>query len=65
MPMATAVWLVENTSLTFDQIAKYNFNLQAKYLFVTNGLNHYCCQINYKDGGVKYLKEIPEFTDRN
>ena len=23
MPVATAVWLVENTSLTFDQIAKF------------------------------------------
>ena len=23
MPMATAVWLVENTSLTFDQIANF------------------------------------------
>ena len=23
MPMATAVWLVENTSLTFKQIAKF------------------------------------------
>ena len=23
MPMATAVWLVENTSLTFKQIARF------------------------------------------
>ena len=47
----------------FDQIAKYNFNLKAKFLFVTNGINHYCCQVNYKEGGVKYLQEIPEYFE--
>ena len=45
----------------FDQIAKYNFNLKAKFLFVTNGINHYCCKINYNDGGVEYLQEIPNY----
>ncbi len=47
----------------FDQIAKYNFNLKAKFLFVTNGINHYCCEVNYKEGGVKYLQEIPEYFE--
>ena len=45
----------------FDQIAKYNFNLKANFLFVTNGINHYCCKINYNDGGVEYLQEIPNY----
>ena len=45
----------------FDQIAKYNFNLKANFLFVTNGINHYCCRINYNDGGVEYLQEIPNY----
>ena len=43
----------------FDQIAKYNFSLKAKYLFVTNGLTHYCCAINYENGKMDFLKEIP------
>ena len=43
----------------FDQIAKYNFSLKAKYLFVTNGLTHYCCSINYNNGKIIYLKDIP------
>jgi|TARA_B110000495_G_scaffold22272_1_gene15763 predicted type IV restriction endonuclease len=43
----------------FDQIAKYNFSLKAKYLFVTNGLKHYCCSINYANGKTKFLKDIP------
>ena len=45
----------------FDQIAKYNFNLKANFLFVTNGINHYCCKINYNDGSVEYLQEIPNY----
>jgi len=43
----------------FDQIAKYNFSLKAKYLFVTNGLKHYCCSINYTSGKTEFLKDIP------
>ena len=43
----------------FDQIAKYNFSLKAKYLFVTNGLKHYCCCINYASGKTEFLKDIP------
>ena len=44
----------------FDQIAKYNFSLKAKYLYVTNGLAHFCCTVNYKSGKMKFLKDIPE-----
>ena len=47
----------------FDQIAKYNFSLHAKYLFVTNGLKHYCCSIDYKNGKTSYLKDIPEYIN--
>ena len=43
----------------FDQIAKYNFSLKAKYLFVTNGLKHYCCSINYASGETEFLNDIP------
>ena len=43
----------------FDQIAKYNFSLKAKYLFVTNGLKHYCCSINYANGETEFLNDIP------
>ena len=45
----------------FDQVAKYNFSLHAKYLFVTNGLQHYCCSIDYKSGKMSYLNDIPEY----
>ena len=45
----------------FDQIARYNFQLKVPYLIVTNGLDHYCCFMDYKNGRYSFLKEIPEF----
>ncbi len=47
---------------TFDQIAQYNFNLNATYLLLTNGLEHYICQMLFKEEKYKFLKEIPEFS---
>ncbi len=48
---------------TFDQIARYNMNFKAKYLIVTNGLNHYCCKPNYENNSYKFLKDIPNFEE--
>ena len=47
----------------FFQIAKYNSSLKAKYLFVTNGLVHYCCEMDYAFGATNYLKEVPEYSN--
>tara|TARA_B100000965_G_scaffold398419_1_gene416514 strand:- start:417 stop:869 length:453 start_codon:yes stop_codon:yes gene_type:complete len=47
----------------FFQIAKYNSSLKAKYLFVTNGLNHYCCEMDYESGATNYLKEVPKYLN--
>lgn len=44
---------------TFDQIARYNMVLQAKYLMVTNGLNHYFCQMDYEKEQYQFLKDLP------
>ncbi|MDT0649069.1 type I restriction enzyme HsdR N-terminal domain-containing protein [Autumnicola edwardsiae] len=46
---------------TFDQIARYNLNLDATYLMVTNGINHYYCQMDYKAEKYNFLKELPPF----
>lgn len=47
---------------TFDQITRYNMKFKANYLIVTNGINHYCCKINYEDNSYVFLKEIPEYN---
>ena len=46
---------------TFDQIARYNMVLEAEYLMVTNGLNHYFCQTDFENEKYLFLKELPEF----
>ena len=47
---------------TFDQIARYNMALNAKYLMITNGINHYFCTMNYKSQSYDFIKSLPEFT---
>ncbi|SDQ72975.1 type I restriction enzyme HsdR N-terminal domain-containing protein [Flagellimonas zhangzhouensis] len=47
---------------TFDQIARYNYELDAQYLMVTNGLNHYYCEMDQQLENYRFLKEIPDFS---
>lgn len=46
---------------TFDQIARYNLVLNAQFLMVTNGLNHYFCQMDFENEQYNFLKELPNF----
>ena len=46
---------------TFNQVARYNMKLQVPYLVVTNGLNHYCCRIDYENNSYKFVLEIPDY----
>ena len=52
---------VKITQEAFNQIAKYNFKLRVKNLVVTNGLQHFCCEMNYENNKITFLKEIPVF----
>jgi hypothetical protein len=46
----------------FDQIARYNLTLKAKYLMVTNGLNHYFCQMDFEKETYLFLNDIPNYN---
>ena len=48
---------------TFDQIVRYNMQLKVPFLIVSNGLQHFCCKINYDDNSYAFLAEIPEFPE--
>ena len=50
---------------TFDQIARYNLALNAEYLMVTNGLNHYYCQMDFKNECYNFLQDIPEYNNQS
>ena len=47
---------------TFDQIARYNMKLNANFLILTNGLQHYYCQMDHNEMQYHFLKEIPNYT---
>ena len=46
---------------TFDQIAQYNLVLNASYLMVTNGINHYYCVMDFKEKCFLFLKDLPDY----
>ena len=52
---------VEITQDVFYQIARYNFNLKVKCLVVTNGIQHFCCQMDYQKNKINFLTEIHDF----
>jgi hypothetical protein len=49
------------TESTAMQASVYNHTFKAKYLAVTNGLKHYCAQIDWKTNGCQLLTAMPEF----
>lgn len=52
---------VKISQVVFEQIARYNFDLKVPYLMVSNGLEHYCCRMNYVKNSFEFLREIPKF----
>ena len=45
----------------FDQIARYNMSLNAVYLMVTNGLNHYFCQMDHAAKRYNFMPDAPQY----
>lgn len=45
----------------FDQVARYNLKLEANYLMVTNGLEHFYCKVDKENQSYIFLKEIPAY----
>lgn len=56
---------VKITQATFDQIVRYNMTLHARYLVVSNGLNHYCCVMDYKANTYHFIPTIPDYVAAN
>lgn len=46
---------------TFDQIAQYNLALNASYLMITNGMDHYYCQMDVDNETYTFLNQIPDY----
>ena len=54
---------IEITQKVFDQIVRYNMVLQARWLIVSNGMRHFCCEIDYDSRKVRFLPGIPAYDD--
>lgn len=50
------------TQHVFEQIARYNISLRVQFLIVSNGLQHYCCEIDYTNQTYNYLEDIPFYN---
>ena len=48
---------------TFDQISVYNLLLHVDYLIVSNGLQHYCCKMDYNNQKYLFLQDIPDYEN--
>ena len=54
---------IEITQRVFDQIVRYNMVLHARWLVVSNGMRHFCCEIDYEKRGVRFLSNVPRYAE--
>ena len=48
---------------TFDQVATYNQVIRASYLYVTNGLQHFCSKIIWSRQSYEFISSVPGFDE--
>ena len=49
------------TEKVFAQISRYNLVLRVDYLIVSNGMQHYCCRMDYANRSCTFLPNIPDY----
>lgn len=54
---------VKIDSKVFAQISRYNLVLRVDYLVVSNGLQHYCCKMDYNNNSYEFIQEIPPYHE--
>lgn len=54
---------IEISQKAFTQISHYNLVLKVDYLIVSNGLNHYCCKMDYAGQRYAFLQHIPDYSE--
>lgn len=52
---------VEITQQVFNQITVYNHLLHVDFLVISNGLQHFCCRMDYDHQSYTFLQEIPDY----
>lgn len=54
---------VKVTQKTFDQAGLYNMVFRVPYLLITNGVEHFCAQIDFSRNSYKFLRDIPSYEE--
>lgn len=54
---------VKITRNVFAQISRYNIVLRVDYLVISNGLQHYCCKMDYERNSYSFLNDIPDYKE--
>jgi hypothetical protein len=54
---------IDITQKVFDQIVRYNIVLKVDYLIVSNGIQHFCCKMNYDTNSYCFMKDIPDYEE--
>ena len=54
---------IEVRQAVFDQVARYNKVVQARYLVVTNGLVHYCAALDRARHTYRFLDALPPYDE--
>ena len=45
----------------FDQIARYNLEIKAEIIMISNGLEHYSCKLDHLNKSYVLLNELPNY----
>lgn len=56
---------IKISQATFDQIARYNMTMNSEFLMVTNGLNHYFCQMDFENEKYTFLENLPNYNSQS
>jgi type I site-specific restriction-modification system R (restriction) subunit len=48
----------------FDQVVRYNMTVRVERVIVSNGLQHFACEVDYPNNSYSYLHGIPEYCER-
>ena len=56
---------VDITQAVFNQIMRYNMVLRVEYLVISNGIQHFCCQMDYANNRYNFLQDIPDYHQIN
>ncbi len=46
---------------TFDQIARYNMTLKSRFLMLTNGKEHYFCEMDFQNKAYRFIHKLPKY----